>query len=916
MTLIFLDIHRLKMYLKHQAGAGTARVHNHKDHSLVRHLTRRLFVSLTLWLLAGSLWGMTPQFSITVPGPADTTQPDPSYLPYPRLHRTSVALALSGGGARGFAQVGVLQAFEQENIPINLIVGTSIGALMGGFYASGYSAEDLKRLILSADWEEILFDRPARTSLFLTQKRLHGRHIFQIRFRGIHPEIPLGLTHGHELTQRLMSLLERAPYHPYPDFDHLDVPFRAIATDLYTGDEIVFRDGDLTVILRASMSLPLILTPVDYHGMLLVDGGVRENIPVQTVRNEGVSSVIAVNTSAPAVERHVPDMPWEIADRVTTIMQQEDNRDNLNLADIVITPDVSKHGSTDFSDLAPLIEAGYRAAMDKMSAIKDLLAQLERERPDTLLSFSAYTYTHTGEEPPENPALASITAPGAISLGDLSDILSASYESGRVIRAKASLDNDTLNIHFDYTPTVQTIDIHGNNLIGTSELLRMISQPVNAPINLNLGRKDLRQILNRYRSIGATEARIDTVIFDQATGLLDIRINEGIITGIQVEGLRHFHRWGVLREFPLRPGDIFLVKEVERGMQQIYSTELFENAYMVTDRTPGGVLIRLHVNERETQILRWGARFDLERKGHTFLEYVNDNLFGVHTRLVLFGKYGEKDENYSASLISDRLFKTYLSPELSVYFRRNDWNNYDLNHEAMGGYDFARTGARFALGLQAGRWGEIGGGIRAEQVLSTYVGQQHELGLRMIELRATIDTQDRTPFPNHGYYFSILYQTAMKTLNSDASFTKIDWQGDSYMEISRRHVMSLHFQWGVADATIPYSEKFRLGGQNSLLGLHEGELVGNARLRMGISYRFDLISRYLADAYLSAHYSAGGVWNGADYSIDPEHFLQGIGASFSLNTLLGPITVTYGHLIPAQGYKENNIIYFSAGHQF
>ncbi len=196
------------------------------------------------------------------------------------------------------------------------------------------------------------------------------------------------------------------------------------------------------------------------------------------------------------------------------------------------------------------------------------------------------------------------------------------------------------------------------------------------------------------------------------------------------------------------------------------------------------------------------------------------------------------------------------------------------------------------------------------------MGQEHDLGLAMLELRAAIDTQDRAYFPTQGSRFSFLYQASGKYLKSDASYVKTDWLFDSYMEVVRRHVLGFHLLWGVADATTPHSEKFRLGGQQSLLGLHEGELVGNARVNFRVTYQFDLISRFLADAYLLAHYNTGSVWNGAEYSVHPEDFLQGVGASFGLNTILGPITATWGHLIQAGDYSETDIFYLSAGHHF
>jgi NTE family protein len=875
-------------------------------------------------ILFANSFGAPKPFTITIPGPADTLEPDLSFLPHPQIRTAGITLALSGGGARGFAQVGALKALEDAQIPIRLMVGTSTGALIGGLYATGYSATDLQRLILTTDWQEFFFDRPTRTSLFLTQKRLHGRHIIQIRLRGLHPEIPLGLTAGHDLTLRLMGLLERSPYYPWQSFDHLAIPFRAVATDLFTGRKVVFRQGNLLVALRSSMSFPLIFTPFETDSMLLVDGGIWENIPVKTAREEGGGMVVTVNTTAPTEDHHEPQIPWEIADRVTTIMQQDENRENLALADVVITPAVAERNSTDFSNPETIIDAGYQAARDKIPDIRRLLNQSSPTSTNDTIAFSEYRFTSTGTVPQELKDIIQIPAPGSITVNALTEKLTVCYNSGHVIDTRASWDGSTLSIHTGFTSMVRVIEFQGNTLFTKSYLLSLMSQIPGQLLNLNQGRDDLRRILSLYRSTGATQARIDTVTFsvgvptrdNDSTGTLLIALNEGVITDITVEGLKRVHRWGVLREFPLRVGAIFLIDAAERGIRQIYGSELFDNAFMVTERTPGGVRIHIQVKERESRLLRWGARFDLERKGQTFLEFLDDNLLGIHARLSLFGKYGEKDEHYRASLISDRMFKSYLSLEVAGYYRREEWSLYDNDHHPQSGYDFERTGLTSALGVQTGRWGQLSGGFRAERVLSSYIGQEHDMGLGMIELRAAIDTQDRTPFPTHGHRFSFLYQSSGKYLTSDAGFVKTDLQADSYLEIVRRHVVGLHFQWGAADATIPHSEKFRLGGQNSLLAFHEGELVGNARINFGLDYRFDLISRFLAEAYISGHYTAGGVWNGAEYRIRAEDFMQGIGVSFSLNTVLGPITLTWGRLLPSHGYRESNMFYLSAGHEF
>ena len=210
--------------------------------------------------------------------------------------RERVGLVLSGGAARGLAHIGVLKALEEQGVMIDAIAGTSMGAVVGGLYAAGYSVSELEQLATELDWQQALSDAPPRADIpfrrkqddrdFLVKQKLSFRDDGSLG-------LPLGLLQGQNLALLLEKLFARAG--AVEDFDQLPIPFRAVAADIATGETVVFADGHLALAVRASMSIPAVLTPVEVEGRLLVDGGISNNIPVDIAREMGVDRVIVVD---------------------------------------------------------------------------------------------------------------------------------------------------------------------------------------------------------------------------------------------------------------------------------------------------------------------------------------------------------------------------------------------------------------------------------------------------------------------------------------------------------------------------------------------------------------------------------------------------------------------------------------------
>ena len=295
--------------------------------------------------------------------------------------RKKVGLVLSGGGARGIAHIGVLRGFEKYNIPIDLIVGTSIGSVIGGYYAAGFSVDQLEESMRAINWDDIFSDQTERQHLFVGQKVISDRYLINIRFDGFNAFIPTSLTSGQKVLSMITGELYKTKFPAVFDFDDLEIPFRAISTDLISGKRVVIGKGDLAEAINASIAIPLLFSPVVWDSMLLVDGGLSTNFAVDAAKSLGMDVVIVVDNSSPLRSRHELSAPWEIADQVTTIMMQSTNKQQIQQASLVIKPDLEGIGSTDFEKIDRMILSGEKSvdqmAMELYMLTEDIQAQLE-----------------------------------------------------------------------------------------------------------------------------------------------------------------------------------------------------------------------------------------------------------------------------------------------------------------------------------------------------------------------------------------------------------------------------------------------------------------------------------------------------------------------------------------------------------
>jgi NTE family protein len=275
-----------------------------------------------------------------------------------------IALALSGGGARGIAHVGVLKALEELRVPVHCVVGTSMGAIVGGTFAAGRSTQEMETSVLAADWVEIFRDRPPRRETAVRRKIDDYKPLFgfELGLRDGSVALPKGVIAGVSIESFFREMAQ--PAAEISDFDKLPVPFRAIATDLETGAAVVLGSGSVAQAMRASMSVPGVMAPVEIDGRLLVDGGLADNLPIDEARRLCGDVVIAVNISTPPLRRDQITSAGGVTAQMINFIglhTVKEQLKSLTPKDVLIAPDLGDVSAASFDRSQDAIRIGAEA---------------------------------------------------------------------------------------------------------------------------------------------------------------------------------------------------------------------------------------------------------------------------------------------------------------------------------------------------------------------------------------------------------------------------------------------------------------------------------------------------------------------------------------------------------------------------
>ncbi|VAX29536.1 putative patatin-like phospholipase [hydrothermal vent metagenome] len=852
-----------------------------------------------------------------------------------------VGLALSGGGARGIATLGVLKALKENNIPLEYIVGTSMGSIIGGLYSAGYTLTEIDSIMQATDWNDFYrFSETNRNELFLDQKVTEDIALFSVRFDGLTPVVPTSFNTGQQFLNYLNYLTLNAPLHvAHNDFNSLRFKFRAVSTDLGTGKLIMIKHGSLSKALRASSSVSFLLEPVHVDSMLLVDGGVVANVPTKPARDVGSDYVIAVNTTSPLRKREDLDDPLKIADQLVSIPISMVTKENLKYADVTITPALGNKKNDDFTNLDSLIRLGYKATLPQIKKIKKDLKNysLENSSKEIIYFYNIQPYDNNSKL--ESQITEKFAGKDSVSNRDILVELGGYFNSGdfEFISAKLIKNKKTARIKIDYKykPLITSIKVVGAEKIALDKIYGILNSLNGKRYNEKKISQKLIDLLRFYRKNGLSLADINSVSFDKASGLLTIDIDEGRINSIIIKGNKKTNDAVILREFPMRKGEYFTADKLFKGLKSLRTTGLFKSIDIRITNAEIGKNVEIVVEEKISSLARFGLKADNERYVQFSIDVRDENLFGTGTEIgaLFFG--GLRNQLVVAEHKANRIFNTYLTYKLKGYFDLTDINTYKDNvvndpkrfsRTKNGEYRQKKYGVSLGVGMQAEKFGNLIANFRYEtNYLRNIAGDNitpEKFDLAVLKFSMTIDTQDKYPYPNSGSYFDTYYETSQKIFGADISYSLYSLKYVGYFSLSKSSVLTPSIQVGVGDETLPLSQQFGFGGQYSFLGYREYEYRGRQIFIGSLQYRFKLPFKIWFDAYITARYDVGNIWERKE-EMKFKDFKQGLGAVLSFNTPVGPADFAIGRsFLIDRGITKGNIVrgptllYFTIGYFF
>ncbi len=411
--------------------------------------------------------------------------------------RPKVGLVLSGGGAKGLAHIGVIKVIEELGIEVDYIGGASMGSIIGGLYATGYSADSIREIAKNLNWISFFTDEVDRKNLSILNKVEQDRYIVSFPAKKFKPKLPSGLSAGQTFSEIYSDLVW--PYLTVNDFSKLPIPFLCIATNFEDGNPVTLDHGYLPDAVRASMSIPSLFAPVCIDSMYLIDGGVSDNFPVEALQAKDIDIIIGVSLGAQTDAPYMPGSVGSILYQTTFVKSRNVKEKNEALCNILIIPNFTGFGAMSFNNADSLIALGERAARKQINELKALADNLKQfSRIDTEKAPTQNTYTinkirFEGCEKTSEILLArllNLNIPGTYDKGMLTSAIQRAYGSQLFTKVAYRIESENEeNILFvnvtEKPPQLFQFGVHYNSVFKAGMLLNFTQR-------YRIGKKSLR----------------------------------------------------------------------------------------------------------------------------------------------------------------------------------------------------------------------------------------------------------------------------------------------------------------------------------------------------------------------------------------------------------------------------------------
>jgi predicted acylesterase/phospholipase RssA len=805
-----------------------------------------------------------------------------------------LALVLSGGGARGLAQIGVIKAFAEAGIRPDLVVGNSMGSVIGGLYAAGYSPDSIEKFCTNVAWDQFFENAPHRTDQFVSQKNEQVDYLLELRFGSdLVPVLPSSLSNGQAFYDALAPKLDAAQFRAHGSFDSLPVPLRITTTNICTGERVVLSRGNLVDAIRASCGVPLAFSPVAVDSMLLVDGGLTGNIPVDVAIEAHAGYIVAVDVTSPIWQRGDLSSPIRLADQIVNIGISRQKSYQKRLAQCVITPDLQGYLNNDFSALDTIIRRGYLAAREALTKIAPEIQNAPLQ-----------TRADTGETVTLPIVWDGVAPSWRKQLDSLMEIASAQDSSAvPVFRLESSLGSffgkkglpfwTIANIYYTGSQAHVKID---PGLVKAEQVEGAIRTKQDFILSmLPFGKGDTM-----------TEKRISEGIDAlYSTGLFDV-VNVAFVNNNAVRVMVKERKYLRART-SIRFDEFHLL---EGYLQPAYEN-LFGRAMCASLHLQYGLM-------REKYAVELSGSHPLTR----FISH-NSRLRGYISR----EKIVTREKQIADTLPDSTIVEEYLLHEQSL----------------------RKVGAMATVGTEIGRSSMVEAGIKAEnfrlyrsgRTIFEDFNRSFPRGLRSFMLRLIIDNVDKFPFPKKGQKHYISISIADKVLGGTERFVKFDGNLTRYISFGPLHTFCPQLQFAWADSRLSDAECYYVGGglpeekyrdvdvynYVPFVGLPPRALPCDALLTATLSYRYRIAKNMYALLTVNGGYTWDADKDANDFRwaraaldqliADP---LVGLSIGIASETVLGPVRFSLGRLIRTSGIVssslDENRLYLSLGHDF
>ena len=684
-------------------------------------------------------------------------------------------LVLSGGGVKGLAHIGTLKVIDSLNINIDYIAGTSIGSIAAALYASGYSADEIERICYSTNWDEIFTKNRKRNHLFYFQKKIDENYQLSFNVDNYKPTAPLGLTDGQYSYEYLANLFN--VYETIDNFDDMVIPFRCNAVDILSGEEVVFNSGSLSKGIRASTSIPSIFAPIEYDEYLLIDGGVKNNLPTNIVKSMGANKIIAVDVMSERKSKKEINSILDVVSSTLNIYFLDNNMKNKKDADILINPKLKNINVINFN-------------LETMNQINMLGNQTAYKNINLFLNLP----------------------------------------KDAIYKKLSAIDNNFTISHLNYN---DNFDFNDKYILKTFKPI--INQTTNKNKFLDLI-QEIRQTKRYYNLSYKFKKRQDD---NYDLYLSAVQIKPKLINDVIIYGNEKLTKKELYQIFNFEKNDTINLKKIENTISEAYYLDYFKHIfYELDDIDENYSNIIITIKENNFKKLHLGIGWDNYYKliGKINVDLINKptSNFRIQNELLVSGfKRNTFTVYYLGNHKNILRFMPYIENINSINTFEYLQSENNLIFKSPIKNDFVKTSIGLIIPFKS--YGFLN--INLTKELNNYSDLEQKHKLTYNDVKLNIDQLDKLSIPKNGY--QILWSNInIIENNSDYLFSKQLFKFDYYKTFINKHTFRTYSLLRKINGESPLHHTAYFGGNNWTIGYNEFDFFANELAIIGVEYHY------------------------------------------------------------------------------